>query len=190
MRRGFRQFAAAREGLATVDFVVIFFGLIAMVFFVVELTLYMFFMSSLEKAAEAGARAAVVSPPVVVGGIPSTITRSASGVFGYKCSHASAPCVPFATQTCTGTACEPVPFDRIFAHIRGFNGRIEKQHVTITYADVGIGFAGGPTVPMVTVTISDVPFQTGILGLLLTNTGNLAELPPRSANMTGEDLAL
>jgi hypothetical protein len=43
---------------------------------------------------------------------------------------------------------------------------------------------------MVTVTISNVPFQTGILGLLLSSTGNLAVLPSRAANMTGEDLAL
>jgi hypothetical protein len=189
MPRSFRAFFFNRDGLATIDFVVIFFGLIALLFFVVELTLYLFFMASLEKAAEAGARAAVVSPPVIAS-YPRTIQRSASGIYGYKCSHPSAPCVPIATQGCTGAACEPTSFNRILAHIRGFNGRIQAQNVTVTYADAGIGFAGGPTVPMVTVTISNVPFQTGILGLLLSSTGNLAVLPSRAANMTGEDLAL
>jgi len=74
--------------------------------------------------------------------------------------------------------------------MRGFNGQIQASNVTITYVDAGIGFAGGPTVPMVTVTVTSVPYQTGILGLLLNATGNLATLPSRSASMTGEDLKL
>jgi Flp pilus assembly protein TadG len=188
MRRTLRQFASTTEASATVDFVVIFLGFIAIMFFVVEVTLYMFFLASIEKAAEAGVRAAVVSPPVA--DMPLTIAKDSGGIWGRKCSDASAPCIPFTTVSCTGTACLATPFNRILAHMRGFNGRIQAENVTVTYSDAGIGFAGGPSAPMVTVTVADVPFQTGILGLLLANTGNLAELPPRSASMTPEDLAL
>jgi hypothetical protein len=80
--------------------------------------------------------------------------------------------------------------------MRGFNGQIEGRDVTVTYSHSGIGFAGGPAVPMVTVEVSGVPFQTGILGLLLRSQENqqtLAQLggtlPARTASMTGEDLA-
>ena len=184
-----QKFVTNCDGSATVEFVVVFLGFISIIMFVVEVTLYMFFTASLEKAAEAGARAAVVSPPVIAG-YPTTIGKSASGVYGQMCSLASAPCAALPTSTCTGAACSATPFNRILTHMRGFNARIQASNVTVTYADAGIGFAGGPAVPMVTVTVSNVPYQTGILGLLLNSTGNLATLPTRSAGMTGEDLAL
>jgi Flp pilus assembly protein TadG len=185
------KFIATRDGSATVEFVVVFLGFISIIMFVVEVTLYMFFTASLEKAAEAGVRAAVVSPPVVAGYPTTTGLRAGGGgVFGQMCSLASAPCAALPTSTCTGGSCQSVPFNRILTHMRGFNAQIQASNVTVTYADAGIGFAGGPAVPMVTVTVSNVPYQTGILGLLLNSTGNVATLPTRSAGMTGEDLAL
>lgn len=190
MGGGLKRFAGSKDGTVTIEFVVVFLGFIAIIFFVIEVTLFMFFRASLEKAAQAGARAAVVSPAVVAG-LPATIARAdTTKIFGRKCSDATNPCATFATLTCTGGGCQAVPFTRILNHMRGFNGAIEAENVTFTYQDVGLGFAGGPTVPMVTVTIEGVPFQTGIIGLLLTNAGILSTLPPQSASMTGEDLAL
>jgi hypothetical protein len=81
--------------------------------------------------------------------------------------------------------------------MRRFNGQITANNVSITYSYTGIGFAGGPAAPMVTATVSCVPFQAGILGLLLgENAGGndgdgcpgVRALPPRSASMTGENL--
>lgn len=184
-----RAFWRDSGGSATIEFVVVFLGFIAMIFFVLEVTLYLFFTASLQKAAQAGARAAVVSPPVVAG-FPFEILRTSNGVYGVKCSDASAPCLSFAQMSCTGAACLAGPFTRILNHMRGFNGQIQPANVTVTYTDVGLGFAGGPTIPLVTVTVSNVPFRTGIVGLLLTNANVLAALPAQSASMTGEDLAL
>lgn len=188
MTRKFPRFLDSSDGSSTIEFVVIFFAFMATFFFVVEATLYLFFTATLQKAAQAGVRAAVVSTPIAAG-VPLTITRSAGGVFGVSCSDASAPCVPFASVSCTGAACDPAQFGRIFAHMRGFAGQLQPENVTITYQDIGLGFAGGPTVPLVTVRISGVAFQTGIVGLLLTNANVLAALPPQAASMTGEDLA-
>lgn len=186
------RFLQKKDGSSTIEFVVVFVAFIATIFFVLEVTLYLFFMSSLEKAAEAGVRAAVVSSPLVAD-FPLTIEKTPSGVFGFKCSDATAPCAAFATLSCTGDSgangCLAAPFDRILNHIRGFNAQITAANVTVSYEDVGLGYAGGPPVPMVTVTIHDVPYQTGIVGLLLTNANVLATLPARSASMTGEDLA-
>lgn len=194
IRRPFSSFLRDGDGSTSVEFVVVFLGFIAIFLFVVEVTLYLFFIASLEKAAEAGVRAAVVSPPVV-SGFPSTIARVGSATYGTKCAGTGA-CAPLSTFTCTGASCRDTPFSRILAHMQGFNGRIRPENVTFTYSDAGIGFAGGPSVPMVTVTIRGVPFQTGILGLLLNQASDAAilddlrTLPPRSASMTGEDLAL
>lgn len=184
-----RPFLRSSDGSATIEFVVVFLGFIAIIFFVVEVTLYLFFMASIEKAAQAGARAAVVSPPVV-SGVPPVIQKTAGGVFGFKCSDPSAPCVSFGTLSCTGAACQAIPFTRILNHMRGYNAQIEAEHVTVVYSDIGLGFAGGPATPMVTVSVSGLPFRTGIVGLLLTNANVLAVLPARSASMTGEDMAL
>lgn len=190
-RRSLPSWLRNRDGSASVEFVVVFMGFISIMFFVMEVALYMFFMASLEKAAEAGVRFAVTSPPVV-GGLPSENARSGSTPYGTKCSTGGA-CTGFATRTCAGN-CSGADFNRILAHMQGFNGAIRRQNVTITYVDAGIGFAGGPTVPMVTVRVSGVPYQTGIFGLLLQSVGsqpalqNLRTLPTRSASMTGEDL--
>jgi len=187
MRPAPRSFFSRQDGATTIEFVVVFIAFIGIMFFVVEVTLYLFFMASLEKAAEAGVRAAVVSDKVV--DFPSTIATD-GGVNGYRCSDPRAKCISFTAAPCTGGPCfNGLAFDRILNHMRGFNGGIQAENVTITYTDVGIGFAGGPTTPMVTVTVHGVPFQTGILGSLLGSASGLATLPTRSASMTGEDLA-
>ncbi|MGE0408462.1 MAG: TadE/TadG family type IV pilus assembly protein [Amphiplicatus sp.] len=191
-----RRFLTREDGAATIEFVVVFLVFIAIIFFVMETALYMFFTASLEKAAQAGVRAAVVSGPLVAG-LPPEIVKTKNGIYGRKCSEqtsgVSTHCIPFATQRCGAaplTACLEPGFTRILDHMRGFNANIQAAYVTVVYQDIGLGFAGGPTTPMVTVTISGVPFQTGIVGLLLTNANVLAALPERSASMTGEDLAL
>lgn len=190
----FQRFGRDASGATTIEFVVVFMGFIAVIFFVLETVLYGFSMSSLEKAAQAGVRAAVTSEPVAAG-VPERISKQTAGVFGYKCSDAAAQCITFGTATCTGGTCDPTGFNRILSHMRGFNGRIEAENVTLTYTDVntdgsalGIGFAGGPTVPMVTVRIDNVPYGAGIFGLLLSDATGLATLPRRAATMTGEDL--
>lgn len=196
--RNLRRFLQASDGSTTIEFVVIFLGFIAIMFFVIEVTLYMFFLASLEKAAEAGVRRAAISNPVV--NISLVNERANNGVrYGVRCTSSTCQswngrppgCGP-NRQPCSGAA-----FQGILREMRRFNGRITANNVSITYNYTGIGFAGGPAAPMVTATISCVPFQAGILGLLLGdgaggNDGDgcpgVRALPPRSASVTGENL--
>lgn len=193
--RLFRNFLGDPRGSASVEFVVVFLGFIAIILFVVEVSLYMFFTASIEKAAEAGARAVAVSPRII-GSVPAlnepngTRNGEACGTTG--CARWNKrDCGPPPDSLCSGAT-----FNRVLAHMQGFNGRIRRQNVEVTYTYTGIGFAGGPSVPMITVTVKNVPFETGILGLLLRSTedvpilDDLRTLPPRSASMTGEDMAL
>lgn len=187
MRRSLLSFLLNQRGSSSVEFVLVIFAILATVFFVLEVTLYLFFSASLHKAAQAGLRAAVVSTPVAAG-VPERNARSEDGIFGVDCSDASAPCVPFNDVSCSGDNCLPAEFNRIFAHMSGFAGQLQPEHVTVSYQWVGLGFAGGPTIPLVTVTVAGVPFQTGVVGLLLTNAGVLSTLPAHTVSMTGEDL--
>ncbi|WP_290496086.1 TadE/TadG family type IV pilus assembly protein [Hyphomonas sp. UBA4494] len=187
MRFRCKRFWGNDTGSSTIEFVVLMFVILATIFFVLESTLYLFFSAAIHKSAQAGARAAVVSTPLAAG-VPATNAKTPAGIFGVACTDVSAPCVSFPPVSCTGTACDATQFNRIFAHMQGFSGQLAPDNVTITYEWTGLGFAGGPTVPLVTVTVSDVPFQTGVVGLLLTNAGVLATLPTHSVSMTGEDL--
>lgn len=188
MRRA-AAYLRGEDGSSSVEFVVVIFAILATVFFVLEVTLYLFFSAALNKSAQAGLRAAVVSTPLAAG-VPATNAKAAGNgnIFGQDCTLAGAPCVPFATVECAGPACTATEFDRIFAHMQGFSGQLEPDNVTIKYEWVGLGFAGGPTVPLVTVTVSGVPYRTGVIGLLLTSTDVVATLPTHSVSMTGEDL--
>jgi TadE-like protein len=192
------QFLKNNGGSTTVEFVVVFLAFIAIMFFVVEVTLYMFFLASLEKAAEAGVRIAAVSQPVV--SIDLTNDRSNNSVrYGTRCSASTCRSWNGRPPGCgpDRAPCGGAAFNQILSQMRRFNGQIGPENVGITYSYTGIGFAGGPAAPMVTATISCVPFQAGILGLLLGNSGGgndgdgcpgMRALPPRAASMTGENL--
>ena len=83
--------------------------------------------------------------------------------------------------------------------MRGLASLIQAQHVTIRYDYVGLGFAGGPIIPAVTVTVQGVPYgaimTTILAGFMRIATGNpsagspLTNLPTITATFTGEDLS-
>lgn len=189
MTRFANSFVRNEDASATIEFLLVFLAFIGTMMFVIETTLYLFFMNSLEKAAEAGARAAVVSQPVT-----SSFTATMppdQGIRGEDCTDDN--CRAVSTFTCIGdggAGCNSARLDRLVRLMRHYNGAIAAENVTVVYDEVGIGFAGGPNVPMVTVRVSGVPFKTGIFGLLLETIPNgLGTLPARAATMTGEDLA-
>lgn len=177
------------DGAATVEFVAVSFALLILVFFVVELTLLFFFSLSAQKAAQVGARLAIVSNPAAVG-VPVTNTRTAGGVFGVSCSDASSPCINFGTLTCSGgdASCDVAAFNRILTGIQRFLGDAQAEDITISYTYVGLGFAGGPSTPSITVTIANVDYTTGIIGAIVGTGGAFSALPAVSATLTGEDL--
>jgi hypothetical protein len=76
--------------------------------------------------------------------------------------------------------------------MRAISSLIQSQYVTITYSDVGLGFAGGPIVPSVTVTLTGVPYGavvTTILGNFFSGASPLVTLQTISVTLTGEDLS-
>jgi Flp pilus assembly protein TadG len=191
MKRRVAQALGDEQGSSTVEFVVVFFAFISMMMFVIEVAIYQYYVASLEKAAEAGVRYAIVSAPAARN---VSLQNGLDGDdWGEACAPVGGSCNTFSTRECRGSfmsTCRAAQLDEIVAAMRRYNGSIQRRNVTVTYQNTGIGFAGGPTAPLVTVSISGVRVSTGILGMLIGSDANgLRTLPRRAASMTGEDMA-
>jgi Flp pilus assembly protein TadG len=192
MMRPLTSFLRSDRASVTVEFVAIFPFFLFVAFFVMEVTLAFFWWKTAEKAAHIGARVAIVSN-IAAGGVPNRNGIATDAISGTLCSDASNPCVSFGPVTCDSTSCDAATFDRVVGRMQNIFGVIQDQNVTITYENTGLGFAGGPTVPLVTVNLSGIQFQTGIVSILGNFIGGdenaLTTLPDISATLTGEDLS-
>ena len=192
---GIARFPRCTAGSMTVEFTAVSFFFFLIVFLAMEIALALFWWQTAQKAVALGARAAVVSAPAA-DGLPAFMAKGNGGddIFGVRCSDQSTPCTGFDTVACDGgaeTGCISPNFDRIVNRMRELFAVIENEQVSISYADVGLGFAGGPPIPAVTVTLSGVPFETGFMSILgnLIGTGPLTTVPDISVTFTGEDLS-
>lgn len=187
-----RKFLKCRDGGMTVEFIAVMPVLVLINFFVIEIGLSYFWWQSVKKAAYVGARVAVVSNPAATG-LPTINQVVAGGVTGLSCNDASAPCQGFAPFSCVGgtTGCDAVAFARISTAMQNIFPGINDENISITYTDIGLGFAGGPIAPAVTVTVFGVPFQTGFVSILNNIVGSgtaITTVPTMSSTLIGEDL--
>lgn len=194
-RRIFLRFLSDEEASTTVEFITIVPFFFVITFMVIEVALAVFWWQTAEKAAQIGARFAVVSDEAVTS-LPATNALNI-GHYGQSCDMSlgtNDPCQSFATATCVGgasTLCNSTAFNAIVTKVKSVFSPAQPSNVTVSYQYVGMGFAGGPIVPAVTVTISNVPFGTGFADLLgnIFGTTGLSTVSAMSATMTGEDLS-
>ena len=212
------SFVRDQQGGVAVEFVALMPAFLFIVFFTMEIAIAVLWVGTVEKAAQLGARLAVVSN-VVVTGLPADGRNPVNGSTfapGQNCNLSVAanadPCVRFAARTCTaGTvgqcAAPATGFNPIFNRMDAIVGVLVPANVTITYEYVGLGFAGGPIAPRVTVTVGQagagtqaVPYNTVMTSMLArlirAVTGRptaqfpgLTVMPVVSATFTGEDLS-
>ena len=184
----------------TVEYLVLAMPLFIMFFFAIEVAGTYFLLLSLEKAAQRGVRIAAVRAPAATG-VPGRNVRSATGTFGLHCRAAGNNCVPpspaiWICDGSTGTGCEFAAFDTIAKEMRRFSTIVETDLITITYVYTGLGYAGGPFVPEVEVSIRN---QAAANGQINNPFGALSLLrwvfsmdtlgiPPVRATISGEDL--
>jgi len=200
MRAGrFSSFIKSERAGVTVEFVAIMPAFMLLTFFIMEITIAVLWIGTAEKAAQLGARLAVVSNTAVAGLPPNNALFDVNFAFGQSCSIGA--CQSFATLTCTGGTggdCDSTNFDTIVSRMSDVFGLLRNlpqpagDYVTIEYTYVGLGFAGGPVVPSVTVTLSGVPYgtvMTTILGSFFGGGSILEMLPVISVTLTGEDLS-
>ena len=172
-----------------------------------------------EKAVQMAARIAAVRPPAC-GGLPTTNGRGsysdASGPrFGTNCDFAAGVCIEPAATTCTAAAAVGADaqatvtevWDLIqFAFPTDATADFDQTNLVFTYEfDREMNFLGGPYVPMVTVTVEELPFRfvsplgaiaalaadgpTADTNALTTTTSTFKIFTDFSATLPGEDLA-
>ncbi|MFL6733748.1 MAG: TadE/TadG family type IV pilus assembly protein [Sphingomicrobium sp.] len=151
-----------------------------------------------EKAAQAGARFAIVTNPLP-GGL---VTADYVGTGGLTQGDVI-PKSAFGKVTCTNTACCPsgvtcttpypalgtfdaMAFDRILARMRMLKPDLAATNVQVSYEGSGLGYAGDPNgmdiSPIVTVRVTGLTFQP-ITTLMLA----VFPMPSVSSSLTAED---
>lgn len=158
-----------------------------------------------DKGLQEGIRMAVVSDYVLTDLGSFDCYNAASADYGQPCSGSTvkiptANCISDGSATsCTCIAScsaavsmgnvSQAAFDAIVARIQVYNPDLQATNLTISYADVGLGFAGRPggAVPAVTLSIRNFPYDFFVLN-------NLFQLPQinmpaMTTTLTGEDQA-
>ena len=223
MLRRLRKLGCREEGGASVEFVAVMLFFVVIVFFSFEVAVAVFWNATAEKAAQIGARLAIVSDPAVASqgcpGTPQPGTNGdwpgtdgdpvpagmlplrncrngpASAIYGMPCSTAGT-CHSWGPVECvggSGGSCDAAGFAAIAQRVRSIFNLATDERITIRYEDTGLGFAGGPVIPLVTIEISNVPYDLLFASLLgrMTGTGTaLVNMPTVSATLTGEDLSV
>jgi hypothetical protein len=150
-----------------------------------------------EYATHLAVRVAAVRPAICPG-VPDTNERAGGSTarFGTMCSDPSSPCAAAATQTCAGVGGTPVT-DEIFGIIQPLlPDNATPANLQFSYAASGLGFLGGPYVPMVSVSLQNLQHDFILpLGQLFAPWGGGAgggagsvALGPLTATLPGEDL--
>lgn len=183
-----------RRGTAVTEFVVVAPLFLALFIGVMEITLQFYYAAAAEKAAQVGVRTAVVVNPANLG-LPTLNQVAGSGTtqannLGIPCSDQRAPCVDFGSAECTGTACGG-GFDLILSRMQSIFPVLQANNVRLKYEYIGIGFAGGPIFPAVTLTLTGVQWPAGPFAGVITLLGGgpgATIMPDIRSTLTGEDL--
>lgn len=187
------------SGSSAAEFAIVLPFLLVFIFGIIDAARWMWVYNQAEKAAQMGARMAIVTYPIEPG-----VGATYVGVGGLTQGD-SIPAGAFGKVTCTDTSCTctttPCPtlgtrdaatFTAIVTRMQNFLPTLTASNVAIEYSSSGIGYAGNPNgpdiAPLVTVKIgapaTPLPF-TPITTLLLTT----FNMPTFTTSLTGEDFA-
>lgn len=200
MLRHAGRFVRDDRGAVVVDQIPVLFFLIIIVLLIFEIGLAYFMELGTAKAAQLGARIAVVMPPAHPD-VPATNEANPSagndGDSCYQPSGMDACTDPGGPWVCDGAnlgVCDSGVFSRIVADMRRTYPRLSPGDVVVTYAYRRLGIVGGSFVPEVNVMVRSQSFA--FLTLILSDVaGVLAEKGPitfagATASAFGEDMSI
>ena len=167
-------------------------------FFVMEVAFAYFFAESISKAAQMGARYAIVSPAAVTN-LPSVNQVADGFAEGDHCSLDPSPCVtPVPGKwSCKGgvgsgsSGCTD-SFYEIVNRMQQLVPALRPGDVTVTYVHSGLGRAGGPFIPTVIVDVENAQNPLGFLNALRAiyfGSADFSTAPRLRAVYTAEDIA-
>ena len=205
------RFVTREDGGPTVEFVAAMSFFTVIVFFCLEIGIAVFWNATAEKAAQIGARLAIVGnpavtsaacptgsddgDPVAAGVLPLRNCRMPAAIYGRSCTIAGTchSWGPIVCQGGTSANCDAAGFATIAQRVQSIFNLATDDTITIRYEDSGLGYAGGPVIPMVTVEITGVPYDllfTTLLGRITGTDSAGVMMPTVSATLTGEDLSV
>lgn len=190
-----QPFLRDQRGAGAAEFALVLPLLLLLVFGIIDAGRFMWELNRAEKAAQMGARFAVVTDLVPAGLSTYSFSFSDNIVAGDP-----VPVTSFDRATCDTTSCtctgggvcgsigyDSAAFDRIVARMRTFSPRIADTNVTIEYRNVGLGYSGDPNgpdvAPLVTVRLTGLQFQPITLLLF----GAAVPMPDFHTALTLED---
>lgn len=206
MRATLKRFLKDRDASATVEYVVLFLPLIALVFTSIQIAMAYHFALTAQKAVENGARLAAVRDPVYGPDLLPEINAAVIGAStGDECArriNGVSPCAaPVGSPwVCTfadldGPNCDRAAFEDIFNEVSRLAYLLEPENLVVSYRYAELGMANGPFIPLIEVTILERPFFLQF-GFSLTYEGGgdggdaeVQILPAATATAIGEDLS-
>lgn len=184
-----RNFLKRDDGAVAVEFAIVGILFLIIMLAVIDMSRLAWELNSAKAAARAGARMAVVSLPAVqqLADFDAVGTLSLPG--GDPVPEGSVPDYRCTSAGCdNGGTLDTTTFNAIVARMQRYYGRLEATNVVIEYKHRGLGTAGfiGPDVePLVTVSVTGLPFQPASLRIFGVTGLNV---PPVTTTLTGESL--
>lgn len=196
-------FLGDERGASAAEFVLVLPILILFVFGVLDTGWYAWSLGLNQKAAQMGARIAVVTNPVASDLAQNMVGVTCGGVTLQQGQPIPAGCLPAKTCrftsasacSCSGgaapfaaTSCSFADFDRFARVMESVNPAIQRSNITVTYNGSGLGYAGDPNskgieiAPHVTVTVAGMQYNP-LMGILMTG----ISMPSASNTLTMED---
>lgn len=180
-----QRFVKGEQGISFVEGLVVF-PLVLLTFSAfIEFGYAVFQWNQTVKAAQLGARLAAVSDPIAsdMGPLTADYPTAQGGVI--LDTAVSVACIGSGP-----TGCIVDGLDRLIARMSGgFNEKITRNNVDVTYHRSGLGYVGRPGGPVVTITVEihDVTFDLPIMGALFGLDDFI--IPPSLVTITSEDLS-
>jgi Flp pilus assembly protein TadG len=187
-----RKLLRDRRASSAAEFALVLPLLLLFIFGIIDAGRWMWTYNQAEKAAQMGARMAVVTSPV-----SSSLSDSYLGACSPALTQGDLiPSSCFTAISCTSTSCsggteDPAAFTQIADRMRQFLPQLADENLTIEYSPSGLGYAGNPNgpdiSPLVTVKIgTPTALQfTPITSFLLTS----MNMPTFTTTLTAEDLS-
>ena len=199
-----RRLLNDRSAASAAEFALVLPLLLVLLFGIIDAGRFMWSYNRAEKAAQMGARFAVVGNGVAGdSGNGTGIYSSYVGTGGLTQGDVI-PASAFGKITCTSSGCTctvtPCPslgsanttaFNNIVARMRAFLPELSANNVTVEYSSSGLGYAGSPVLPdmspLVTVKIgTPTPLQFTPLTTFTLATVNM---PAFTTTLSAEDLS-
>lgn len=186
-----QSFLRDDRGTTAAEFVLVLPILLIFIFGVLDVGWYAWNLSLNQKAAEMGARVAVVTGPSPAALAVNYVQNSALKAGCTTLQQGDpipATCMDPIVCTSGAGGCNADAFTRVAQRMAAINPMIAAGNVEITYSGSGLGYAGDPTAagvevaPFVTVAVKNMQYNP-LMGLVMAS----IPMPESSHTLTMED---